>query len=110
MESTSHNVNLCYTWQELHALFYVASGEDVEKGGRYYVRGRVINVWSDPWIQSTKSDESKMMGSFFVNWIDETIRRIDCQEGFSLNNLLGELAMLEQKALGYVKHGVELEP
>jgi hypothetical protein len=45
------------------------------------------------------------MGSFYVNWMDETIWRIECDEGFELNDLLNELGKLEQKAFGYVKHG-----
>ena len=48
-----------------------------------------------------------MMGSFYVTWMDEMIRRIECDEGFALDDLLHELAMLERKALGYVKQGVE---
>ncbi len=48
------------------------------------------------------------MGSFYVNWMDETIQWIECDEGFGLDDLLHELAMLERKALGYVKHGIEL--
>ena len=46
-----------------------------------------------------------MMGSLYVNWMDDTIWRIACDEGFELDDLLHELAMLERKAVGYVKHG-----
>jgi hypothetical protein len=46
-----------------------------------------------------------MMGSFYVNWMDEVIQRVECDEGLSLDDLLHELAMLEQKACGHVKHG-----
>ena len=44
MESTRHTVNLRYEREELHALFDVASAEDVEKGGRYDARGGVITI------------------------------------------------------------------
>ena len=46
-----------------------------------------------------------MLGSLYVHWMDETIWRIVCDEGFALDDLLHEQAMLEQKALGSVKHG-----
>ena len=35
------------------------------------------------------------------------IERIETEEGFDLADLLHELAMLELKALGDIKHGVE---
>ena len=44
------------------------------------------------------------MGSFYVNWLTETVRSIDCEAGFSLADLLRELGVLEAQALGYVKH------
>jgi len=109
MESTSHNVNLRYERHELHALFDLADVEDVEKGGRYDARGGAIHVWSHHWVHPATRQESDMMGSFYVNWMDETIGRMECDAGFGLDDLLHELAMLEQKALGYVKHGVRLE-
>jgi hypothetical protein len=37
--------------------------------------------------------------------MDETIWKIECDEGFGLDDLLHELAILEQKAFGYAKHG-----
>jgi hypothetical protein len=37
--------------------------------------------------------------------MDEAIQRVECDEGLSLDDLLHELAMLEQKACGHVKHG-----
>jgi len=107
METTSHNVNLHYTREELLALFDLATAEDVEKGGRYDARGGAIHVWSHHWVHPATRDESEMMGSFYVNWMDETIWKIECDEGFGLDDLLYELAMLERKALGYVKHGIE---
>ena len=53
--------------------------------------------------------ESEMMGSFHVSWLEDTIWRIEFDEGFSLDDLLHELAMLEQKSVGYVKHGYLLK-
>jgi hypothetical protein len=105
METTNHNVNLRYERHELHTLFDLADAEDVEKGGHYDARGGAIHVWSHHWVHPATRQESEMIGSFYVNWINETIGRIECDEGFSLDDLLHELAMLERKALGYVKHG-----
>jgi hypothetical protein len=105
MEATRHMMNLRYERQELHALFDVAYAGDVEKGGRYDARGGVIHVWSHHWVHPATRQESEMMGSFYVNWMDEVIQRVECNEGFSLADLLHELAMLEQKACGHVKHG-----
>jgi hypothetical protein len=108
METTSHTVNLRYERRELHALFEVANAKDVKKGGRYDARGGAIHIWSHHWVHLATRNESEIMGSFYVNWMDETIQRIECDEGFGLDDLLHELAMLERKALGYVKHGIEL--
>lgn len=107
MQSTRHTVNLRYERHELHALFDVANAEDVEKGGRYDARDGAIHVWSHHWTHPATRQESEMLGSLYVNWMDETIWRIACDEGFSLDDLLHELAMLERKSLGYVKHGLE---
>ena len=107
MESTRYTVNLHYEPHELHSLFDLTSAEDVEKGGRYDARGGAIHVWSHHWAHPATRDESEMMGSFYVTWMGEMIRCIECDEGFALDDLLHELAILEQKAFGYVKHGVE---
>ena len=105
METTSYSVHLRYARHELHALFDVVNAEDVEKGGRYDARGGAIHVWSHHWRHPATRAESEMLGSLYVHWLDETIQRIVCDEGFGLDDLLHELAMLEQKSLGYVKHG-----
>ncbi len=63
------------------------------------------HVWSHHWVHPATRDESEMMGSFYVNWLNETIWRIETEEGFALDDLLHELEKLEQKAFGYVKHG-----
>jgi hypothetical protein len=39
----------------------------------------------------------------------ETIWKIECDEGFALDDPLHELGRLEQKAFGYVKHGCLLK-
>ena len=109
MESVSHTVNLRYERHELHALFDLADLEDVEKGGHYDARGGAIHIWSHHWVHPATRAESEMMGSFYVDWTAETIGRIECDDGFALDVLLHELATLEQKALGYVKHGHLLE-
>ena len=49
-----------------------------------------------------------MMGSFYVNWMHDRctmIRRMERYEGFVLNDLLHERAMLERNAFGYVERG-----
>ena len=51
--------------------------------------------------------DSSTIGAFYVNWMEERIYRIETEEGFDLADLLHELAMLELKALGDTKHGVE---
>ncbi len=104
-ETASYPVHLRYARHELHALFDVADAEDVEKGGRYDARGGAIHVWSHHWRHPATRAESEMLGSLYVHWMDETIWRIVCDEGFALDDLLHEQAMLEQKALGSVKHG-----
>jgi hypothetical protein len=43
---------------------------------------------------------------FYIHWADENcIHEVHCEEGFALEDLLHELAILETKALGRVKHG-----
>jgi hypothetical protein len=105
METTRHNVSLSYTRQELLALFDIASREDVDTGGRYDRRFGALNVWSHHWMHEATRHDSETIGSFYVNWIDERISRIECEEGFDLADLLHELAILEEKALGRIKHG-----
>jgi hypothetical protein len=105
METSRHIVHLRYERRELHALFDVANADEVEKGGRYAARGGAIHVWSHHWVHPATRQEAEMMGSCSVNWMDEVIQRIECDEGFALDDLLHELAMLERKALEYVKQG-----
>ncbi len=55
--------------------------------------------------EATRHD-SETIGTFYVHWAEENcIYQIECDEGFALDDLLLELAMLELKALGQVKHG-----
>ena len=105
MQTTSHNVDLCYTRQELDALFTIAHAEDVERGGRYDARGGAINVWSHHWTHSATRAESEIIGNLYVNWLEDRIWCVECNDGFALEDLLHELAILEQKSLGDVKHG-----
>ena len=51
--------------------------------------------------------DSATIGAFYVNWLEERIYRIETDEKFDLPDLLHELAMLELKAFGDTKHGVE---
>lgn len=74
METTSYTVNLRYERHELLAVFDVASAEDVEKGGRYDARGGAINVWSHHWQHPATREESEIIGTFYVNWVEDMIR------------------------------------
>jgi len=56
--------------------------------------------------EATRYD-SVIIGAFDVNWLEERIYRIETDEGFDLADLLHELAILELKALGDTKHGVQ---
>ena len=105
MDTTRHKVDLSYTHEELLALFDAASREDVESGGRYDRRFGAINVWSHSWINEATRHDSATIGSFYVSWIANRISRIECDEGFDLADLLHELAILEEKALGQMKYG-----
>jgi hypothetical protein len=107
MLTTTHPTALTYTREELLALFVFAREADVEQGGRYDARSGVIHVWTHRWDVPGAREESALMGSFYANWLIDTVWSIDCEEGFSLADLLRELAQLEVQALGSVKHGRE---
>ena len=97
-----------YSRQELEAIFAVANTEDVESGGRYDARSGAINVWSHPWTNPAIEYDSDTIGTYYFTWGDENrLWLIETDEGFALDDLLRELATLEQKALGRVKHGRE---
>jgi hypothetical protein len=97
------------TKPQLLLLFAVANQEDVEQGGRYDARSAAINIWSHYWSTPAARHNPETLGTVHVHWGDEN--RIWCTEtdaGFGLDDLLRELATLEQKALG---HGhVWIEP
>ncbi len=108
MKTTKYAVDMPYTRAELTKLFAAAEAEDVDKAGRYDARSAAINVWSHPWTDPQAKQQSETLGSFYVNWGDENrLWQIETDEGASLEDLLGELAILERKALGAVKHGRE---
>ena len=107
MDTVPHHVELGYTREELLALCDLARAEDVEHGGRYDARGGALNIWSHAWTHAATRDESTLIGSLAINWVTERIWRIECSTGFSLDDLLRELGMVEQKALGRVKHGTQ---
>ena len=109
MKTTTHTVSLRYTRQELLTLFATAEREDVDKGGRYDQRGGAINVWTHSWVHEATRHDSETLGTFYVHWADHNcIYQIECDEGFSLEDLLLELGILERKALGYLKHGTAM--
>ena len=106
MQTTSHEVDLRYSVAELHAIFARAHADDVEAGGRYDARSAAINIWSHSWNNDATWAESETIGTFYFHWADKNhLYLIECDEGFSLDDLLHELAELETKALGHAKHG-----
>jgi hypothetical protein len=106
VQSTKYPMDLCYTYEELLALFETAERQDVDNGGRYDRRGAAINVWSHPWTTTATRYDSETIGTFYVHWADENrIYQIECDAGFDLEDLLHELAVLEETALGAGKHG-----
>ena len=107
VKSQMHQVALRYTKQELLTIFAVATKEDVDLGGHYNCQGGAIHVWSHPWNTAAARYDSSPLGALYVNWMAECIYRIETHEGFDLPDLLHELAMLELKALGETRHGVE---
>jgi hypothetical protein len=105
MQTTAHPVSLAYSRAELLALFAFARQADVEQGGRYDARSGCIHIWTHRWDVPGARQESELMGSFSANWLSATVWSIDVEAGFSLADLLHELAQLEAQALGYRKHG-----
>lgn len=106
MKTTSHVVDLAYTEPELQALFAAARREDVEEGGRYDAASAAIHVWSHGWQRQSTRGESTLIGTFYAAWADRhAIWQIDCEEGFALEDMLHELAGLEERAFGHTKHG-----
>jgi hypothetical protein len=102
---TRHKVDLRSTRQEFHALFFAAAKEDTDFGGRYKSQAAALNIWSHPWLNEATRYDSAIIGTLSVDWSPYCIDAIACEEGFELEDLLHELAILEQKALGHAKHG-----
>jgi hypothetical protein len=101
-----NEVDWRYSRNQLQAIFQRAYTEDVEKGGRYDGRSGAINVYTYPWNTETMRVENTLMGSIDVFWGDQNrIWQIEVDEGFSLEDRLQELGILEEKALGYKVHG-----
>ena len=108
MKTTTYPVDLRSTHDEWLALFEAAERGDVDKGGRYDQRGAAVNIWSHPWTTDATRYDSKTIGMFYVTWADSNcIDQIECDTGFALADLLHELAVLEDTALGYRKYGVK---
>jgi len=106
MATTIVPVDLRYAYDELLALFEAAERGDVDNGGRYERRGAAITVWSHHWTTAATRYDSETIGTFYVRWTDENrIYQIEYDTSFDLADLLHELAVLEDTALGYRKHG-----
>src|SRR3989442_8344736 len=89
-----HKVDLRYERREFVALFDPAEKEDVDKGGRYDKRGGAIIIWSHHWANTATKHDSEPIGTFYVDWSQNCIDEIECDEGFELDDLLHELAVL----------------
>ena len=99
-------VDFRYTRTQLQTLVDWARIQYVGADGRYGVPADVINVWSCPWLTPDKKTKSKLKGSFYVVWDDENrISKIAVEEGYSQSDMLDELAILEEEALGRFIHG-----
>jgi len=106
MATQSIEVDYRYSRDQLDALFALARAEDVEKGGRYDARSGAINIYTHPWNSPTMQEESTLMGSIYVFWVEENrIWQVEIEEEFSLEDLLVELGMLEEKAIGRKVYG-----
>jgi hypothetical protein len=106
MATHAIEVDYRYSRDQLGALFALARAEDVEKGGRYDARSGAINIYTHPWNSPTMQEESTLMGTIYVFWVEENrIWQVEIEEGFSLEDLLGELGTLEEKASGRKVHG-----
>jgi hypothetical protein len=105
MKSTMHPVDFRYSREELEVLFAYAHAHDVDKGGRYDARSAAINVWSHHWAHPATKEDSDTLGTFYVHWAPTpTLYAIECDEGFSLDDLLVELGRLEEQAWGKIIH------
>jgi hypothetical protein len=105
MPLIKYRANFLYDREELFALFARAEVGDVEHGGRYDARGGVLYVWSHAWRTQALREESTLVGSFYFDWLTDSLVHMEWDEGFELADLLYELALLEEQALGAVKHG-----
>jgi hypothetical protein len=105
MPLTKYRANFPYAREELFALFACAQAGDVERGGRSDARGGVLHIWSHPWRTQVLRDESTLVGSLYFEWLTDRLTQIEWDAGFDLADLLYELALLEEHALGEVKHG-----
>jgi hypothetical protein len=106
MKTTRHDVDFAYTRPELEALFRYAHAYDVDKGGHYDARSAAINLWSHHWVHPATKEESEIVGTFYFHWAPTpALWQIETDEGFALEDLMGEMGRLELAALGYVKHG-----
>lgn len=109
MSTSKYAVELGYRRDDLLALFATASQADVEDEGRYDARGAAINIWTHGWHHKGTREESETMGTLYFRWGNDTcyLREIECDEGFDKGDLLRELGILEEKALGRRVHGNE---
>lgn len=105
MLTSRHPVDFPYTRRELHALFRYADKHHLEKGGRYDARDEDIHVWTCHWVQSRFRQASRRMGTWTFRWGQHpALWQLDVADGWTLDELLCELGILEQQAWGRVIH------
>ena len=109
MKATCHEVEFRYTHHEIEILFFTARFRDVKKGGRYHTRPGTIEVWRHNSVDDAAQHDAESIGTFYFHKGNKNhLWMIVCNEGSSLDDLLQELWILEEKALPGTKHGRRL--
>lgn len=110
MQTISAPVDYRYTHRELIMLFAFAQAYDVECEGRYETGITTIKIWTQPWTPEGPQPGSERMGTFYFVWGHENrLWQIVGEKGFTLADLLRELGILEEQALGKVRYGSDRE-
>lgn len=105
----SRTVNFSYPPEDLQKLYRYAQEHDVEseeKPGRYDCGCAAIKVWTNNWLTNESADRSHLMGIFFIFWSDDNrIWKVESEDSFTIEDMLNELAILEEATLGKTVHG-----
>lgn len=74
--------------EELSAIFVSAREGDIKNGGQHTISACMIHVWSSNGRAHAMRENSEIIGSFNVDWLDYAIRQIERDESHQLNDLL----------------------